>query len=445
MKDSGIKWIGNIPDTWNVIKVKYNCSLKGRIGWQGLTTDEYIDEGPFLITGTDFNVNDGVINWDSCVHVSQWRYDQAPEIQVQNGDLLITKDGTVGKVAIVTDMMEKATLNSGVMVIRPTEDTYETKFLYYVLRSEEFWKWFNYINSGNTTISHLYQHDLNHFYFAITDRVEQRAIIDFLDKKCRQADVIINKVREQIETLENAKKALITESVIAKSASLESRKDSGVAWIGKIPTNWDVKRIKYISSVISKGATPKEIEVEQTKEFSYRFLKAENIQNGKLNMKPEHFICKDDYKVLRRSILKTDDLLIVIAGATIGKTAIVTGEFSFSNINQAISYIRLKDEYKGYEKYFKYVLDSQIKDEVIKGLIVQSAQPNLSMYNIANIKIPIPPLEEVADIVIYLDKKCSVIDRIIEKKQDELNILEKHKKSLINEYITGKKRVKGYA
>lgn len=75
MKDSRIKWIGNIPDTWNVIKVKYNCSLKGRIGWQGLTTDEYIDEGPFLITGTDFNVNDGVINWESCVHVSEWRYD----------------------------------------------------------------------------------------------------------------------------------------------------------------------------------------------------------------------------------------------------------------------------------------------------------------------------------------------------------------------------------
>ena len=150
MKDSGIKWIGSIPDTWDVIKVKYNCSLKGRIGWQGLTTDEYIDEGPFLITGTDFNVNEGKINWDSCVHVSEWRYDQAPEIQVCNGDLLITKDGTVGKVAIVTDMQDKTTLNSGVMVIRPTEDSYETKFLYYVLKSEEFWKWFNYINSGNT-------------------------------------------------------------------------------------------------------------------------------------------------------------------------------------------------------------------------------------------------------------------------------------------------------
>jgi len=444
MKDSGIHWIGSIPDTWNVIKVKYNCSLKGRIGWQGLTTDEYIDEGPILITGTDFNVNDGVINWESCVHVSEWRYDQAPEIQVHNGDLLITKDGTVGKVAIVTDMIDKATLNSGVMVIRPIGDTYETKFLYYVLKSEEFWKWFNYINSGNTTISHLYQHDLNHFHFAITDKTEQRAIIDFLDKRCQQVDVIINKVRAQIETLENAKKSLITEKVIAKSSSAHERKDSGVTWIGKIPSSWGVKRIKYVSAMISKGATPKEIEIEQTDAFSYRFLKAENIQNSKLIMEPEHFICKDDYQSLRRSILKTNDLLIVIAGATVGKTAIVTEDFSCSNINQAIAFVRLKDEYRGYEKYFKYVLDSQIKDEVIKGLIVQSAQPNLSMYNIANIKVPVPPLGEAESIAAYLDKRCSVIDRIIEKKQNELRILKEQKKSLINEYITGKKRVKGY-
>lgn len=445
MKDSGIKWIGDIPDTWDVIKVKYNCSLKGRIGWQGLTTDEYVDEGPYLITGTDFNVNEGNIDWDSCVHVSDWRYDQAPEIQVKDGDLLITKDGTVGKVAIVSDMRDKTTLNSGVMVIRPTEDSYNTRFLYYVLKSEEFWKWFNYINSGNTTISHLYQHDLNHFYFAVTNKDEQKDITDFLDKKCEQADVIINKVKEQLETLETARKALITECVTAKNMPSVKRKASSVEWIGEVPETWDVKKIKYISSIISKGATPKEIEIEQTEMFCHRFLKAENIQNSRLYVEPEHFINKDDYNGLRRSILKTNDLLIVIAGATVGKIAIVTEEFNLSNINQAISFIRLSDEYKKYAQFFRYVLDSQIKDEVIKGLIVQSAQPNLSMYNIANIKVPVPPYKDAESIVLYLNKKCSAIDRIIEKKRAELDILEEQKRSLINEYITGKKRVKEYA
>ena len=106
------------------------------------------------------------------------------------------------------------------------------------------------------------------------------------------ADIIVNKVREQIEILETAKRAFITEGVIAKLSSLERKKDSGIKWIGKIPGSWEVKRIKYISSVISKGATPKEIEIDQTKEFSYRFLKAENIQNSKLNMEPEYYICK---------------------------------------------------------------------------------------------------------------------------------------------------------
>lgn len=439
MKDTKIKWIGDIPDDWDVIKVKYNCSLKGRIGWQGLTTDEYIDEGPFLITGTDFD--DGVINWDSCVHVSEWRWEQAPEIQVREGDLLITKDGTVGKVAIVTDIQDKTTLNSGVMVIRPTEPSYETRFLYYVLKSEEFWKWFNYINSGSTTISHLYQHDLNHFYFAVSSLPEQRDIVAFLDRKCEQIDRVTQKVRKQLELLKNARKSLITECVKNGIRDNVEKKNTDISWIPTVPKHWEVKRIKYISSIISKGATPNDISPEQDDYYEYRFVKAENIQNNELQTEPKHFISEENYFELKRSILKENDLLIVIAGATTGKCAIVTKEFNYANINQAISFIRLEEQYYEYAKFFKYVLESQIKDEVIKGMIVQSAQPNLSMSNIANIHVPIPSCDEMIEIIKCLEKKCFIIDKIIEKKEKELETLEAHKTSIINEYITGKKRV----
>jgi len=102
MKDSGIEWLGKIPEHWEQIKVKYSTYVKGRIGWHGLTSDEYLDEGPYLITGTDFN--EGNINWDSCHHISEERYNEDPYIQLKNNDLLITKDGTIGKTAIVHDM-----------------------------------------------------------------------------------------------------------------------------------------------------------------------------------------------------------------------------------------------------------------------------------------------------------------------------------------------------
>ena len=141
MKDSGIRWIGAIPESWNTKRIKYVANLKGRIGWQGLTSEEYQDEGAFLITGVDFL--DGGIDWENCVHVPMKRWEEAKGIQIEEGDLLITKDGTVGKVAIVKDMPGETSLNSGVLRIMPIEG-YSRRFLYWVIQSEEFWNWFNY-------------------------------------------------------------------------------------------------------------------------------------------------------------------------------------------------------------------------------------------------------------------------------------------------------------
>ena len=149
MKPSGIDWIGEIPCSWNIKRIKYLAQLKGRIGWQGLTSDEYTDVGPFLITGVDFS--NGGINWENCVHITEERWAEAPEIHIKNGDLLITKDGTVGKVAIVENLQGKASLNSGVLLIKTSND-YNKKFLYWALLSEEFWTWFRLKNAGNSTI-----------------------------------------------------------------------------------------------------------------------------------------------------------------------------------------------------------------------------------------------------------------------------------------------------
>ena len=164
MKPSGIAWIGNIPADWEIKKIKYIATLKGRIGWQGLTSDEYTDEGAYLITGTDFN--NGGINWETCVHVPMKRWEEAKDIQIENGDLLITKDGTVGKVAIVDGLDSPCSLNSGVLRIS-TINGYDRRFLFWVLQSEVFWTWYLNKTAGNSTILHLYQGDFAEFNYAI--------------------------------------------------------------------------------------------------------------------------------------------------------------------------------------------------------------------------------------------------------------------------------------
>ena len=148
---------------WVVKKLVEVAVLKARIGWQGLTTAEYKETGDYyLITGTDFQ--NGFIDWENCFYVEYKRYKQDKNIQVKENDVLVTKDGTIGKVAFIKHVPKPATLNSGVFVIRPIEQSFYPEFFYYLLLSEHFVKFLSQLSAGST-INHLYQKDFVHFEF----------------------------------------------------------------------------------------------------------------------------------------------------------------------------------------------------------------------------------------------------------------------------------------
>jgi len=213
MKDSGIEWIGEIPEHWEVSKIKFTTYVKGRIGWQGLRADEFIDEGPYLVTGTDFV--DGLVNWDSCYHISMERYNEAPPIQLRENDLLITKDGTIGKVAIVKNKPKYAILNSGIFVTRPKNSAYLTEFMYWILNSQVFNKFIQYMSLGSTIV-HLYQQTFENFSFPITNLNEQKTIAHFLDRKVAEIDGLISDIKLQIQKLKEYRQSLISEAVTGK-------------------------------------------------------------------------------------------------------------------------------------------------------------------------------------------------------------------------------------
>ena len=197
-------------------RIKNIANLKGRIGWQGLTTADYIEEGPYLITGVDFNESKGSINWESCVHISEERYEEAPEIHVLSNDLLITKDGTIGKLAIISENRE-ASLNSGVMLIRIKDKSVcNVKYLYYLLKSDYFWDWYNSSQRGSSTIKHLYQEQFYNFSFFLPDLAHQEKVIKKIDDQFFKLDQVINYRKQIIEKLEEYKKSLIYEYVTGK-------------------------------------------------------------------------------------------------------------------------------------------------------------------------------------------------------------------------------------
>ena len=182
---------------WRELSLGKCASLKARIGWQGLTTKEYQEEGPCgLITGTDFK--DGNIDWSNIVYIEEERYTQDINIQVKLDDVLVTKDGTIGKIAIVKSLPLPTTLNSGVFVIRPKDKSFYPKYLYYILMSEYFEKFLKKLSAGST-INHLYQRDFVEFQIPVPPTIEEQTaiatILSVMDAEIEVLETRLDKLR----------------------------------------------------------------------------------------------------------------------------------------------------------------------------------------------------------------------------------------------------------
>ena len=243
-RESGIEWLGKIPDHWEVKALKFFSSLKARIGFHGLSSKDFINEGAYCITGTDFK--NGSVDFKNCYYVSESWYEFDKNIQVRNHDLLVTKDGTIGKVALVDGLDNKATLNSGVFLLRPSINS---RFTFWSLNSRVFGEQVDLISRGST-INHLYERDFNNFYFSIPSNEEQSQIAQFLDHKTQQIDQLIAKKQTLIDKLNEQRIALITHAVTKGLNPAVTLKDSGVEWLGEIPKHWEVVKLSYRYEVL---------------------------------------------------------------------------------------------------------------------------------------------------------------------------------------------------
>lgn len=213
MKESGVDWLGEVPEHWYFNKMKRNTYMKGRIGWQGLKQDEFIDEGPYLITGMNFK--NGVINWDEVYHISQERYDQAPEIQLKEGDVLMTKDGTIGKLLFVDHLPGPASLNSHLLVLRCTDDSYIPKFLYYQLMSNLFLDHIELHKTG-TTFYGITQESVGKYKMLLPPQNEQREIVNHIEKELGMIEELNRKLISQINMMKDYRQSVIHEAVTGK-------------------------------------------------------------------------------------------------------------------------------------------------------------------------------------------------------------------------------------
>jgi type I restriction enzyme S subunit len=195
IKQGALQELLQPKEQWVEKQLGNSAILKARIGWQGLTTAEYMDDGEyFLVTGTEFK--DGYVDWENCHYVTESRYKQDKNIQLKTNDILVTKDGTIGKVAFIDQLEKPATLNSGVFVIRPINNAFHPEFFFYMLTSKVFIEFLNQLSAGST-INHLYQKDFVDFVYQTPKTLEEQetiaAILSDMDEEISLLEGKLNK------------------------------------------------------------------------------------------------------------------------------------------------------------------------------------------------------------------------------------------------------------
>lgn len=219
MKDSGVDWLGEIPPGWEKTRIKFVSYLKGRLGWQNLRAEEYTDEGPYVVSSAQFKKEE--IQWEQCPHVTLERYEMDTNIQLAAQDILLMKDGAaLGKLAFVTNLPDKACLNSHLLLFRPqktdnSNDFYYPRYMFHLLYSTSFQYYIQITATGSTFLG-VSQQSVGNYVLFLPPLYEQHEIADFIDGEISKIDRLIIETRASINQLQEYRTALISAAVTGK-------------------------------------------------------------------------------------------------------------------------------------------------------------------------------------------------------------------------------------
>lgn len=429
-KSLDIEWNQSAPSHWRSSRLKFDSYIKARVGWHGLKSDEFTEEGPYLITGSDFSGK--VIDWSKCYHCEVERYEQDPYIQLKDDDLLITKDGTIGKVILTGKLPDKATLNSGVFVLRPLKERYDTKYYYWLMQSSVFHGFVEYYRTGST-IAHLYQETFCNLPYAIPPLDEQAQIATFLDRETAKIDRLIEKQQRLIELLEEKRQAVISDAVTKGLNKDAPMKDSGVEWLGSVPEHWVVSKFGYLSLVVRGGSPrPAGDPTLFNGDYSPWVTVAEITKDNELYLEStETFLTKLGSEQCR--VFKSGTLLLSNSGATLGVPKILRIN---ANANDGVVGFECLSPKLDIEFAYYYLasLTDNLRDRINQG----SGQPNLNTDLVKDISLPLPSLEEQKAIVDYVKLTLTKLGSIKSSSKKMMILLQERRTALISAAVTGK-------
>lgn len=433
-KDSGIAWIGEIPEHWEVRRLKH----LGK-NYNGLTyspNDICGSEDGILVLRSS-NIKDNKLCFDDNVYVKK----EIPQkLIVNKGDILIcSRNGSaelIGKAAFI-ELQMVATFGAFMMIFKGISNIYH-KYLFYIVTScISQYKWL----FTTATINQLTSSMLGEIFAPfINNNLEQKPIATYLDQKCGEIDELITLQEEMITKLQSYKQSVITEAVTKGLDKNVPLKDSGIEWIGEIPEHWEASKTLFsLSMPITDGphTTPELFET------GIPFVSAEAVSFGNGRIDFSHirgYISENFYQeCCKKYIPQIDDIYMIKSGATTGRVAIVDTDIKFT-IWSPLAVFRCNKE-RMLPRFLFYQLQSNGYQKQIELNWSYGTQQNIGMRTLEKLILSVPPLSEQQSIADYLDQKCCEIDELISIKQQKIEKLKDYKKSLIFECVTGKRKV----
>lgn len=414
MKDSSVEWIGLLPNNFKIMRCKYISEFLNGYAFDSndLKTDFIY---PVIRIG---DIKGGSIDAVNCqgvnTNVGLSKY------QIKNNDILLAMSGaTVGKVGIAKNT-NNSYINQRVGIIR----TRYAKFLFYCLYTKPFIEYI-VLKANGSAQPNVSGSVYGEFKIPFPPIDEQNKIAEYLDKKCGEIDAITAKIQEQIATLEEYKKSVISETVTKGLNPNAPMKDSGIECIGKIPANWEIKKGKYCLSYLQKP-------VKQTDEVITCFRDGQVTLRK--NRREDGFTMSD--KEIGYQGIDVGDLIVHGMDGFAGAIGISDSRGKASPVLNVLDTNQNKS-------FIMYYLRSMAYNGVFialaTGIRVRTCDTNWG--KLKELPYPLPSKEEQDRIVDYINKRLSQTNDIIADKQKQIETLEEYKKTLIYEYVTGKKEV----
>lgn len=404
--------VGVIPEDWEVKNVSESCLIKARIGWQGLKKSEYMSFGDYLlITGTDFD--NGQVNWKSCAYVSKARYEQDSNIKIRPQDILISKDGTIGKVAYLGMIPKAGTLNSGIFVIRANDRKIDQVFLSKIFMSFYFEEFLNRLVAGST-INHLYQKDFVKFCFPLPNSEEQVAIAAALS----DVDSLISALTKKIEKKKAIKQGLMQQLLTGKKR-LPGFNDK---W--KSMLLGDIAEVKD-----GTHQTPKYVKSGGKPFYSVENVTADDFKNVKHISLEEHKALTSNYR------MEKGDVLMTRIGS-IGCCKYVDWDVDAS-FYVSLALLKINEKYDS--KFISYLSNiKSFKEEVMLNSLVFAIPQKINLGNISLIKVYIPTSKAEQTAISNILSDCDSEIAALEEKRDKYKEI---KQGMMQQLLTGKIRL----